>query len=298
MTFFSDHGGDGQLQKYRLYYLGITAPLATVAASIASGSRTVTPSSMSGIVMGALLYVADANGANAETVTVTGTTLTTFTATFANAHAGDPAGTTVSASITAGVQTVTPASMTGIVIGAELAVSNADLSAAETVVVTGVAGATFTATFANAHTINWLVQVISPWGVTALTPYYWTDCDLDIVWNSHTWSAQPIVAGPVNNQPTGATASFKIGDAGETFFPVLLLANGGELAYASIYEAGFLVTNLTAAPDQVLEIYSGRIDRCVVSTTGEDTIEVILMPPAVQTSTTLPTRLIASLVTT
>ena len=58
----------------------------TIAASISTGSQTVTPASMTGIVAGYLLGID--SGANAENVTVDSITGTTFTATFAKSHTG------------------------------------------------------------------------------------------------------------------------------------------------------------------------------------------------------------------
>ena len=59
----------------------------TSASGISSGSQTVTPASMAGITSGLSLLI-DAYTANQEFVTVTGTTGSTFTATFANSHSG------------------------------------------------------------------------------------------------------------------------------------------------------------------------------------------------------------------
>jgi hypothetical protein len=59
-------------------------PCTTVALAIASGSQTVTPGSMAGIVAGSILGVD--SGATAEQVVVSGVTGTTFTATFAQSH--------------------------------------------------------------------------------------------------------------------------------------------------------------------------------------------------------------------
>lgn len=127
------------------------------------------------------------------------------------------------------------------------------------------------------------------------TPVYWTDCDIDIVWGGHTWVASPIVAGGVNNQPSGATASFEYGDADSSVFTALGTQNGGELAVAAIYEAGFLTSNLTAVPDEVIQIFSGRVDRTQVSTAQKDTILFTFMPPAITNTATLPTRLLSTL---
>ena len=127
------------------------------------------------------------------------------------------------------------------------------------------------------------------------TPVYWTDCDIDIVWSGHTWVAAPIVAGGVNNQPSGAVASFEYGDADGAVFTALGTQNGGELAVAAIYEAGFLNSNQSAVPDEVMQIFSGRVDRVQVSTVQKDTIVFTFMPPAITNTATLPTRLLSTL---
>jgi hypothetical protein len=60
----------------------------TVAASIATGSQTVTPAAMTDIVVGTALTVANSDGSNGEIVTVTAITPTTFTAVFTSAKTG------------------------------------------------------------------------------------------------------------------------------------------------------------------------------------------------------------------
>jgi hypothetical protein len=130
-------------------------------------------------------------------------------------------------------------------------------------------------------------------------PLYWTDFgDFDIEWNGIRWLAAPITPGPISNQPDGTSASFKIADANDTLFPILAAANGGELALAAIYEAGFAVMNATPVPDEVVQIFSGRVDRSTVDTSGTDMIEIILMPPLQTGAGELPTRLISTLVRT
>lgn len=73
------------------YQYAIPNPTGTVAtsvaASIAAGTQTVTPGAMTNIVQGCSLIVDSANAALTETVVVTATTATTYTAPFINAHA-------------------------------------------------------------------------------------------------------------------------------------------------------------------------------------------------------------------
>jgi hypothetical protein len=129
------------------------------------------------------------------------------------------------------------------------------------------------------------------------TPCYWTGCPIDIEWGGFRWIAQPITPGPATNQPDGQSATFSIADdANGTLFTMLAACNGGELATALIYEAGFLLTNKSAAPDEVLEIFAGRVDRASNDTTSTDEIEFVLMPPAQKDAGELPTRLISTLV--
>ena len=126
-------------------------------------------------------------------------------------------------------------------------------------------------------------------------PLYWTECDIDIEWNGFRWTAKPITAGQINNQPDGQVAQYNVADADGAFFTVLGQQNGGELALAAIYEAGFALGNWTAEPDDVIEVFSGRVDRCSISTVSGDVVTVVLMPPVSQTSAMLPTRLISRL---
>lgn len=127
------------------------------------------------------------------------------------------------------------------------------------------------------------------------TPVYWTDCDIDIVWGGFTWAASPIVAGAVSSAPTGATATFDYGDADGTVFTALSAQGGGELTQAAIYEAGFLSTNQTAIPDEVVEIFSGQIDSVQVSTVQKDVITFTFMPPTQSQAVNIPTRLLSTL---
>jgi len=60
----------------------------TIAASIPTGSQTVTPASMTNIQVGSYLRIANSNGTNAETVYVSATTGATFTATFSQTKTG------------------------------------------------------------------------------------------------------------------------------------------------------------------------------------------------------------------
>lgn len=78
---------------------GVWAPCnraeTSIAASIATGSQTVTPLSMTDIAVGTRLWVANWDASNAEFLTVTAVTGTTFTATFASAKTYGAPGTEV-----------------------------------------------------------------------------------------------------------------------------------------------------------------------------------------------------------
>lgn len=81
--------GDGVTTTWDLPSYAGQADLTSVVASLTAGTRTVTPLSMSGIVVGATLTAMNADGSNYEVVTVTATTQTTFTAVFAQAKASN-----------------------------------------------------------------------------------------------------------------------------------------------------------------------------------------------------------------
>lgn len=112
----------------------------TLGTAIAAGVRVVTPGSMAGIVTGRNLII---GGATEETVTVSATTATTFTATFVAAHnAADMV------RLGTNAVTVTPPSMAGIVVGSTLDIGG---TLPEIVTVTAITSTTFTANFVNAH---------------------------------------------------------------------------------------------------------------------------------------------------
>lgn len=118
----------------------------TIAAAITAGSGvTVTPASMTGISNGDTLHIYNATDGRYEDVLVTGTTGTTFTATFVNSYSGGA----VVREKTAVV--ITPGSMTGIYVGQRLAIEAGHASNAESVEVTAVTGSTFTASFLKPH---------------------------------------------------------------------------------------------------------------------------------------------------
>lgn len=135
-----------------------TPPVSTTASTSvgSAGSATITPASMANIAVGTQLYISGGTG-TAETVTVSAVTGTTFTATFANTHSGTYNITSVSTITAAGLQSYTPASMANIVVGTLLVISGGT-GTAETVTVSAVTTTSFTATFANAHSVNFTIQ--------------------------------------------------------------------------------------------------------------------------------------------
>jgi hypothetical protein len=82
LTGAATHNFTWQLLQKRAGALLVNTSTSTAVAS--AGVATITPSSMTNIVVGASLVVD--SGASQETVVVTATTATTFTATFANTH--------------------------------------------------------------------------------------------------------------------------------------------------------------------------------------------------------------------
>jgi hypothetical protein len=307
VTFFAAHGTDGEVPKTRLYRIDFSIP-DTVAVGIASGSHAVTPASMAHISTGLVLPVSDtflSTVAVAPSPATSGTTLTLATGDGAKLHGSSfyvniyPTGelatslaretchvTGVSGDVITIVRAASPRT---IVVGDQVSVCiSSGASTDESVTVASVTSTTFTATFANAHADAFDI------GIPA--PVYWTDFDIDIMWDSKRWVAQPITQSQVTHQPSGDTASFRIGDADNVLFPILDSNNGGELSPASIYEAGFLTTNKTAVPDEVLQIFAGVVDNCSIATSGEDNITINLMPPVQQNSGQLPTRLVSTLV--
>jgi hypothetical protein len=140
-------------------------PDTSVRAAIAQGRQTVTPNSMLGIVVNAQLLVH--NGKSEETVTVSAVDANTFTATFDRDHAAEASLTPVSPNtsvpdaITPGRQTVTPNSMFGIVVNAQLLVDNGQASE-ETVSVNAVYGNAFTAIFVRDHAPGASLTLVGP----------------------------------------------------------------------------------------------------------------------------------------
>lgn len=141
----------------------------TITPAITAGSvQTVALASMTGVRPGLALLVD--SGGSAELVYVQATTATTITAYFSKAHSGGAAATTAlipfrpvnfvilaGASTTSstavgapGSATITPATMYGIRVGEQLAITGGT-GTAEVVTVTAVTATTFTATFANTH---------------------------------------------------------------------------------------------------------------------------------------------------
>lgn len=146
--------------------------------------QTVTPASMTNIVKGREYRIGNEAGvtdSEPEKIIILETTGSTFTADFNNPHgstdtlvriySGDynawlkvtnirvvtsianMVNTTIGSNISAGSQTVTPASMTGIYVGQKLVIDGSGVGdTGETVEVTAITSTTFTAVFAIAHT--------------------------------------------------------------------------------------------------------------------------------------------------
>lgn len=145
----------------------------TPTTAIYAGTQTITPSSISGVVAGQLFTYSGGTGSS-ENVAVANLTSADFQGTFANGHSGGysvvatPISTTSSAVNSTGSQVVTPASMTGIVLGISLHFA-AGGGTAEDVVVTAVTSTTFTATFTSTHTAGTAITLGTASNLT-LTP--------------------------------------------------------------------------------------------------------------------------------
>lgn len=203
-------------------------PNAEIVLATAAGLQTVTPDAMTDIVVGLQLLVDTVASGVQETVVVTAITGSTFTAFFAHAHGTNtpvvgflkvyqdalidlsPAGseinfvlvnlanTTTTGTITAGSGvTVGVASVTNLYVGASLLIDEFG-AASETVTVTAVGGADFTANFANNHasgatvTMTWdalgnVPAVEETFVGDSITPMSGDDC-----WYSDTNQLRPI----------------------------------------------------------------------------------------------------------
>jgi hypothetical protein len=82
LTFRTNHSA-----RYAIHLVADNAIKTTLGTAVSSGSRTVTPGSMSSIGVGTLVKID--TGANAELVYATAATPTTFTATFTKSHSAD-----------------------------------------------------------------------------------------------------------------------------------------------------------------------------------------------------------------
>lgn len=124
-----------------------------------------------------------------------------------------------------------------------------------------------------------------------------TDCEIPIQWNSHEWIPAALVSGSVSMQPEQQTADFLIADGQNELFPDVYDTNGAQGIKVAIYEAAFLSTNKSAAPDAVRQIYAGRVQSSTKSRDGRrDVVEFRCGPPVIQNSVTVPLRLVSSLV--
>jgi hypothetical protein len=226
-------------------------PGTSIPAAVAAGVQTVTPASMTFIEVGSALSID--GGANQETVTVTATTATTFTAAFTKAHVAGTgvsrlADTSISAAIAAGTQIVTPGSMANIAVGTSLNIDTG--SNQETVTVTATTATTFTATFTKGHgTGTWvainhgfLVRVDQSANATVISQDFGTlfpvavaahPANADVAYmatndqklwaTANATAASPTWAEITGNKPTGAgISSIAIDNAGNVY----VLLNG------------------------------------------------------------------------
>jgi hypothetical protein len=181
VTFFTDHGADGQVQKWRLYFLDLTVPT-SIPTAVGSGSHTVTPGTMYGIEVGSVLAVTDvfeSRVVTAPSPATSGTSMTITTGDGAKlpptpfyALVWDTAATPVApfteivhvTGVSGDVLTIVRAgSPRTIIVGDSLALCLVGGGpTTESVTVTGTTGTTFTATYANEHAAGFAIATPIP----------------------------------------------------------------------------------------------------------------------------------------
>lgn len=126
-----------------------------------------------------------------------------------------------------------------------------------------------------------------------------TDCSIGIEWGTYSWVAAGIAVSSIVNSIQGPTCSITVPDADHTLFALLDASNGGEGVVVRIYLAEFSLTNATATPDDVVQLYAGRIQSARKNTTtGLDQVEIACGPPAQVSAIDFPSRLLISLLRT
>lgn len=144
-----------------------------------------------------------------------------------------------------------------------------------------------------AETSKWRWRLIE---IDFSTPMYVTDCDRAIEWNGHTWLPHGITVSSITNPDTGPTMAFTAADADNYIFPWLNDTNGGEGLVVNAYVAEFAIGSASAAPDDVRQIFTGRISSSTKDTSaGKDEVQISCGPPALTSAVNFPSRTFGSL---
>ena len=124
---------------------------------------------------------------------------------------------------------------------------------------------------------------------------YLTDCDHDIEYGGQRWLSHGVQVSNITNPDSGPTMSFSVADADNYVFPFLNMTNGAEGLIVNGYLAEFQIGSLSATPDDVKQIFTGRVLSARKNTVGVDIVEFSCGPPALTSSINFPTRTFGSL---
>jgi hypothetical protein len=122
-----------------------------------------------------------------------------------------------------------------------------------------------------------------------------TDCDMAVEYAGHTWVPHGVQSINIQNPDAGPTATFTVADADNYVFPWLNASNGGEGLVVNIWEVEFAPGSISAAPDDGVQVFTGRIKAVTSNTVSVDQAEFSCGPPALTTSVNFPSRTFGSL---
>jgi hypothetical protein len=122
-----------------------------------------------------------------------------------------------------------------------------------------------------------------------------TDCPVAIEWSGHTWLPHGVQVTSLQNPDSGPLMSFTVADADNYVFPWLNDSNGGEGLIVNAWLAEFAPDSVSATPDDVILIFTGRITAVTSNTAGVDQAEFSCGPPALTSAIDFPTRTFGSL---
>jgi hypothetical protein len=129
------------------------------------------------------------------------------------------------------------------------------------------------------------------------TILYVTDCPVAIEYGGHTYVPHGVTVSQIQNPDTGPTMSFSAADADNFFFTPLNASNGGQGIVVDCYLAEFVVGSTSAAPDDVVQVYTGRIASASKNMAGgKDEVQINCGPPAMVTAINFPIRTFSNLV--